>query len=779
MARRNFGWARRVRAELRAGWVAFRRWLSGNPRTVAAVVLALVALGSLAAGLLVGAWGSVCRTCPSIAQIYVWEPKQSTKILDHDGKLIAELFEERRTPVEIETLPPYVKYAFVAVEDKRFYRHHGFSIRGFVRAVIVRLPGMGMLLNRRSGGGSTITQQLARHMFEQIGFERRGVRGLTRKLKELKVAQDIEDVYSKDEILEAYMNQVNYGHGWRGIETASQHYFGKPAIELDPAEAAMLAAAINAPGRYSPFIHPELTRQRRNMVLGLMVRQGYLPKRELQRWRQEPLPTERHGTEIGTIAPYFVEWVRTALESRYGPDLYNKGLQVHTTLDLEMQRYARTVMDSGWARIENSPGYRGEKLAQAVTAPGAGSATETPYIQGAFIALDPATGDVRALIGGRDFKDSKFNRATQALRQAGSTFKPFVYATAIAHGITPSTVMYDAPLAVTLDNGTVYAPRNYDPDFRGPLTLREALKFSVNTIAVKLGLDVGLEAVAQTAHEYGISTPVPAYPSTSIGAPSVIPMEMTAAFTVFANAGTYVAPRYITSVTDAQGHTLWETHPTRREVADPQVAAIVRDLMRTALDNGTGYPVRNPAQGNLPYTVPAAGKTGTTNDATDVWLVGFTPNLVATVWFGFDRPRRILPGAAGGVYAGPVWGQFMRRVYFEQPPELPIPPPWGFPEGVVARKIDRRSGKLASDFCAGDQAYTEYFVEGTEPTEVCDPYAGTGLFGAPLRRLPSDTMPDTVRVQLPIRPRVPRDTTHPRVPRDTTHPPAPRSTPLP
>jgi penicillin-binding protein 1A len=730
---------------------------------VALGALTLLALVSLGAGLLIGAWGSVCRDCPSIAQIYVWEPKQSTKIFDHDAKLIAELFEERRTPVEIETLPDYVKHAFVAVEDKRFYRHRGFSIRGIVRAAVMRVPGLGNVLNRRAGGGSTITQQLARHMFEQIGFERRGVRGITRKLKELRVAQDIEAIYEKDDILEAYINQVNYGHGWRGVETAAQNYFGKPAIELNPAEAAMLAAAINAPGRYSPFINPELTLQRRNLVLGLMVRQGYLPRRELARWRGEPLPTERHGTDVGTIAPYFVEWVRTALESRYGPDLYNKGLQVHTTLDLEQQRYARAVMDSGWARIEAAPGYRGQKLAQAVTAPGAGTASETPYIQGAFIALDPSTGDVRALIGGRDFKDSKFNRATQALRQAGSTFKPFVYAAAVAHGITAANVMYDAPLAVDLDDGTVYAPKNYDPDFRGPLTLREALKFSVNTIAVKLGLDIGLEAVAQTAREYGISTPVPPYPSTSIGAPSVIPLELTAAYTVFANAGTYVEPRFITRVTDSQGRVLWETQPTSRQVADPQVAAIVRDLMRTVVDNGTGYPARNPAQGDLPYTVPAAGKTGTTNDATDVWFVGFTPNLLATVWFGFDRPRRILPGAAGGQYAGPVWGQFMRRVYFEQPAELPVPPPWGFPEGVVARQVDRRSGKLASEFCAGE-VYTEYFVEGTEPTDVCDPISGAGLFGAPLRHMASDSTPDTVHVPL-NRPRNQRDTLPPPTPR--------------
>jgi len=274
---------------------------------------------------------------------------------------------------------------------------------------------------------------------------------------------------------------------------------------------------------------------------------------------------------------------------------------------------------------------------------------------------------------------------------------------------------------------------------------------------------VGLDAVAQTAREYGITTPVPPYPSTSIGAPSVIPLELTAAYGVFANGGTHVAPRFITRVEDAEGRLLWETRPTGRQVAETEVIAIVRDLMRTVVDNGTGYPARNPAQGNLPYSVPAAGKTGTTNDATDVWFVGFTPDLVATVWFGFDRPRRILPGAAGGQYAGPVWGQFMRRVYIDEPAELPVPAPWEFPAGVVARQIDRESGKLAADFCAGDATYTEYFVEGTEPTEVCDPYGGAGLFGAPLRSL-RDTIPDTVRIPMTPRSRTPRDSLPPGQP---------------
>jgi penicillin-binding protein 1A len=383
-------------------------WLRAHPRLLAGAVLALIGGVSLVAGLSLGTWRNVCLDCPSVAQIYVWEPKQSTKIFDRDAKLIAELFEERRTPIEIGTLPTHVRQAFIAVEDKRFYQHKGIDPRGIARAAITM-----------RGGGSTITQQLARNMFtERIGFERR----LTRKLKEAKVAQQIEEVYSKDEILQAYINQVNYGHGWRGIETASQHYFGKPAIELNPAEAAMLAAAVNAPGRYSPFVNADATLRRRNLVLGLMEEQDFLTEEEEARWKQEPLPTTRHGTEVGRVAPYFVEWVRTLLDNRYGEALYNKGLRVYTSLDLELQRFAQAAMDSGWARIESLPAYRQPKYAAVMADTKRRESPESPYLQGLLVALDPATGEVRALVGGRDFADSKFNRAVQALRQPGSTF---------------------------------------------------------------------------------------------------------------------------------------------------------------------------------------------------------------------------------------------------------------------------------------------------------------------------------------------------------------------
>jgi penicillin-binding protein 1A len=717
------------KTERRSKLAAARAWVAARPRLIIAAALAALATVALVGGIGLGTWQAVCRDCPSIAQIYVFEPQRATKILDVEGRLIAEMFMERRTPVDISTLPPHVPQAFIAVEDRRFYSHHGLDYRRIVGSALTNV-----ISGRVTAGASTITQQLARNMFsEEIGFERH----ITRKLKEARVAREIERVYSKDQILQAYLNQINFGHGWYGIETAAQHYFGKSAVELSPAEAANLAAVVKLWIRYSPFRNPEQSLARRNTILTLMANQGFITREESQRSKQEPLPESPQGTDVGTFAPYFVEWVRGTLDERFGADLYRRGYTVHTSLDLDMQRAAQAAMDEGWERIENDPRYRGRKYAEVV-AEGRGRSVQTSYIQGAFIAMDANTGEVRALIGGRDFHDSKFNRATQAQRQPGSVFKTWLYTAAIASGVPASHVMYDAPLMLDQPDGSVYAPTNYDPGFRGPLTLRDALKHSVNTIAVQLGLDVGLETVAQTARQMGLRTPIPPYPSTAIGAAVVHPIQVVEAMTPLASDGSRVRARPILRVEDAEGRVLWEPPIDREHVLDTRVAAIARDMLQTALNNGTGYPVRDPAQGNLPYEIPAAGKTGTTNDATDLWFAGFTPDLVGTVWFGFDRPQRILPGAAGGRLASPVWGRFMRSVYYGDSPRLPKPQAWTMPEGITTRRVDRLTGKLAADWC-DDDTYVEFYIPGTEPTETCEPRGG-GLFGAPLRRFPPDTM---------------------------------------
>jgi penicillin-binding protein 1A len=723
-----------------------------HPGLYAGAIVTALALAALGAGLALGSWRNVCDQCPSIAQIYVWEPQQSTRILSHDGQLIAELFQERRTPVAIEALPAHVPQAFIAIEDRRFYGHGGFDPRGIARAVTELV-----LKRRKSSGGSTITQQLARHMFqEELGFEKQ----FRRKLKELRVALELEKVYTKDQILEAYINQVNYGRGHNGIESAAQWLFGKGATELDPAEAALLAAVINRPEYYSPFRNPDQALERRNLVLSQMARERYLTLEESERWKNEPLPEQPHETGTSGIAPYFVEMVRRELDNRYGADLYRKGYRVYTTLDIEMQRLAQEGMDKAWNRLEGQSGYKHPKYADVMANGGSPHEGRTPYLQGMFISLEPATGEIRALIGGRDFKDSKFNRATQALRQPGSVFKPFVFTAALASGIPASHIIFDSPLMLEEANGSTWKPRNFSPEFNGPMTLREALRRSINIVTIKLGLEVGIETVAQYARRMGLETPIPRVPSITIGASEVIPLQMAEAYTSFANHGVRTRPRAILRVEDAEGRLLWETKTEQERVIEPLAAALATDMLRTALDNGTGYPVRNPAIGNLPYSVPAGGKTGTTNDGTDVWFVGFTPDLLAAVWLGFDMPREIIRNAQGGLYAAPVWADFMRGVYAGDNPLRPTPESWQMPQELVIRQVDRETGKLATEWCPQDRAYTEYFIPGTEPTEGCD-IERPGLFGVPLRGFratpPSDT---TAGDSIPWN-SVPRDTVFP------------------
>ena len=715
----------------------------------------LVALGLMggAAGGAIGAWRTVCYDCPSIAQLYTWEPRQSTRILSADGVVLDELALERRTPVNIDSLPSYVPNAFVAIEDKRFYSHDGYDIRGYLRAV------RNLVTQRRiAGGGSTITLQLARHMFiEELGFDQ----SFRRKLKELHVAIDLERVYRKEQILQAYINQVNFDQGWYGIESAAQNYFGKSAPELNPAEAATLAAVINLPAYYNPLKHPDRARQRRNLILKLMAEQGYIPRGELAHWQAEPVPERRADGRGDQVAPYFVEWVRSILDDRFGADLYSKGYRVYTTLDVGMQERARAAMERGWRRIESVPGYAHPTYDPADTTAPASSGS-TPYLQGSLIAIDPATGDVKAMIGGRDFQDSKFNRATQARRQPGSVFKPFVFTAAVASGIPASRVMLDAPLNLTMPDGTRWSPRNYTNDFRGEMTLRNALRTSINVIAVKLGMEVGLETVAQYAMRMGISTDIPRVPSLPIGVPDVLPIDVAEAYTAYANLGEKVEPRPVLRVEDSEGRVVWSMEVERERVLDEKVAYIMVDMMEDVVNAGSGRSIRDPLRGNVPDTLPVAGKTGTTNDGSDVWFAGFTPDLLAVVWIGFDMRTAILPNAAGGAYAAPVWADFVRPLYFGtsgyedietgelvegEGPSRRLPADWMPPRGVTTRTIDAESGKLATEWCPVESFRDEIYIPGTEPTEACDLHT-PGLFGVPMRGLPQMPL-DSARDTLP------------------------------
>lgn len=697
------GWVRR-------GWHwVVRSW--GPWHTVVGLsVLFLVTVGF---GVLWGAWSRICLSerCPSIAQITVWQPEESSKLYARDGSLVHEFFQQRRTVVRLSNLPSFVPNAFVAIEDKRFYRHHGLDYLRLVRATVeYAIYGPGR------PGGSTISQQLARNQFrERIGFEVSPLR----KAKEAKVARDIERIYSKEEILEAYLNQINFGHGWYGIETAAQNYFGKPASQLNLPEAALLAALPKAPSRYSPLLHPEAALRRRNLVLDLMEAQGYVGQAEAEAAKAYPLPRSRARGSENQVAPYFVEWVRRMMDDRFGEDLYRAGFRIYTTLDLEMQAIADSALKAQLKLLESVPDYEHMTYEEALELPPDSiNWHQTPYLQGMFVALDPQTGYVRALIGGRDWNHSKFNRATQALRQTGSVFKPFVYTAAVANGFPISHVIYDAPLEVDQydpegDSTWIWSPKNYNNRFHGPMTLRQALYRSVNVVTVKLAQQVGIESIAQLARRMGIDTPIPRVAAAAIGAASVIPVDVVEAFTTFANLGHRVSPQPILRIEDKTGEMIWEAEPQRERILDPQAAWIMLTILRDVVDRGTAFSIRRDW---LAPEIPAAGKTGTTNEESDVWFVGFTPDLLAGVWIGLDDPEKIFDGAVGGGHAAPVWGAFMQRVYQNRP----IPEPWEPPGGLVYRTVDRLSGKLVTEYCPLDAIYTEVYLPGTEPVEECD-----------------------------------------------------------
>jgi len=462
--------------------------------------------------------------------------------------------------------------------------------------------------------------------------------------------------------------------------------------------------------------------RRRNLVIELMRQQGFLTAEDAEEAKAYPLNLSARQ-DYGDVAPYFMEWIRQTLQARFGRDLYERGLRVYTTLDLDIQQAAERALEAQLEAIENGTygRYPRRTFAQylATANGGAEGRTSTPYLQGAMVAMDVETGAVRALVGGRDFDDSKFNRATQALRQPGSTFKPFVYAAAIRAGHSPNEMLEDAPISLPQPDGTVWEPGNFeDNTFRGMTTLRTALALSINLVTIRLGLEVGAEAVADEARRYGFSTPIPAVPAMFIGSADVIPLEMVSAYTAFASLGVRASPIAILRVEDAQGTVLWRPLPRRERVMAPDQAFVLNDMLRDVVRVGTA----SGAVRRSGFALPAGGKTGTTNDYTDVWFIGFTRELVAGFWMGLDRPETIKPGAQGGQLVAPAWGAFMREIYERRP----SPGEWERPSGVVSREIDAESGKLATPFCPTTSRRWEVFSPGREPVDFCPLHLGPG-----------------------------------------------------
>ncbi len=688
-----------------------RWWRRAGVRRAALLAFLSVTVFGLA--LAFGAWSRACagNRCPSIAGLEGYDPDQASKVYAADGRLITDLGTERRTVITLDEMSPAIIAAFLVTEDKRFYDHAGID---WIRCIGAMKSNI--LTRRRSQGCSSITMQLAGNLFPE-DIDRQD-RSFGRKIREARVAQEIEDKYRKDKILELYLNQIHLGSRAFGVESASQRYFGKSAREVNVAEAAVLAALPKAPGRYDPRRRPALALQRRNLIIGLLERAGKLTAAEAERWRSYPLLLSSRADFSG-VAEYFVEYVRQQLDARFGGQLYRDGLRVYTTLDLDIQQAAERALEAQLQDIESGRlgSYKHQTYAdfQESRAESGDDAdlVRTPYLQGLAVTIENQTGYIRALVGGRDFADSKFNRATQALRQPGSTFKPLVYSAAIRAGIPLSYVMMDEPIAVPMPGGQPdWQPQNYDLGFDGALTLRQALYKSVNIVAIKLGMEeVGEQAVISEAAKFGITTPIPPVPSIFIGSAEVYPINLIAAYTAFANLGSRAIPIAVTRVEDRQGNILLENKPRLEEVMSPAHAWLMTDGLRDVIRHGTGYG----AIGSQGFAVPAGGKTGTTNDGFDVWFVGFTPDLVTGMWLGLDQPQKIMANAQGGRLVAPAWRQMMQEVYDRRT----VPQAWTRPSGLTFLEIDRTTGRKATPFCPRQVHVVESFLPGTEPVEFC------------------------------------------------------------
>ncbi|TMG80643.1 MAG: PBP1A family penicillin-binding protein, partial [Betaproteobacteria bacterium] len=619
---------------------------SRHPRLKRWTILVSAFAMSFVFGFGYAAWALVCRAgqCPAVEELDHYQPRQTSKLYAADGRFIAELGLERRTLLKFDSIPPVLRDAFITVEDKRFYKHGGIDW--------MRVPGSVWSVIRTrsfSQGFSTITMQLAGAIFpERINRrEKSGLGALTRKLKEIKVARAIERKYAKDRILELYMNQIYLGNGANGVETAAQRYFGKSARDVNLAEAAMLAGLPKGPERYNPRKFPDRAVQRRNTVVEIMRREGAISDADASLAKAYPLRLATR-TESGDVAPYFVEWIRQLLDQQFGQQLYEQGLKVYTTLDLDLQSAAERALERQLRAIEAGKygAYRSASYEQYLAQASGGEERDTPnspYLQGAFIAMDPRTGAVRAMVGGRDFDDSKFNRAVQAVRQPGSTFKPVVYAAAIQNGRPPTYILDDSPLTLPMVQGDTWTPQNYDGSFEGQIPLRKALYESRNIPTIRLGMELGESTIIDMARKLGLSTPIPPYPSIHIGAADVYPIEMIAAYSAFATLGMQARAMGIVRVENAQGEVLWAPESVRVPVLSPEEAWLMVDMMKDVVRRGTAA-----AAVGSQFTLPAGGKTGTTNDYTDVWYIGYTSDLVAGLWMGFDKPKRIMSNAQGG-----------------------------------------------------------------------------------------------------------------------------------
>src|SRR5580692_2577276 len=752
------------------------------------------------------------KDLPDYSQLQDYEPPVMTRVHAADGSLLAEYANQHRLYLPIQAIPKLVTNAFVAAEDKNFYQHPGIDFSGIARAGVLFVENYGT--GRRPQGASTITQQVAKNFLltNEVSFER--------KIKEALLGLRIEKPYSKEKILELYLNEIYLGFGAYGVAAASLLYFDKSVHELTIAQAAYLAALPKGPNNYNPFRRKEEAIARRNYVIDRMAEDGYITADAAEQAKKQPLEITVRPTGAHIFAAeYFTEEVRRYIFDNYGEKkLYEGGLSVRTTLDPKIQAEARQAMINGLVNFDETQGYRGPvtkidisgdwgvkladvksladidpwrmavvlevsdqsariglqpardpggnvlkdrvtgiialegvkwaKLAGAPSKPvqnvaqvlqpgdaiyadprmdqqGQYRLRQVPEISGAMVVMDPHTGRVLAMVGGFSFDQSQFNRATQALRQPGSSFKPIVYAAALDNGYTPSTIIMDAPIEIDMGaGGGIWKPENYGGKFFGPSTLRFGLEQSRNVMTVRLAQDIGMPLIAEYAKRFGVYDELPPYLSYALGAGETTVMRMVTAYSMFDNGGRRVIPTLIDRIQDRYGHTIykhdtrecqgcdaasWNNNPEptlidhREQVIDPMTAYQITSLMEGVVQRGTGTALK--AVGK-----PIAGKTGTTNDSKDVWFVGFSPDVVAGVYMGYDKPRKIGPRATGGGLAAPSVRDFMKEALADKPPI-----PFRVPPGIKLIRVNAKTGMRAAP---GDtNVILEAFKPGTAPPD--------------------------------------------------------------
>jgi penicillin-binding protein 1A len=636
-----------------------------NAKKVAILLFVLVGIIS---GAIIGAFIAFTYDLPQIRSLETYRPSAITRVYSADKALLAELFAEKRDPVPLHIIPDYLKKGLLAVEDRKFYKHSGVDLKGVLRAAFQDIRA-----GKFVQGASTITQQLAKTLF--LSSEKT----FTRKIKEAILAFQFERRYTKDEILEMYLNQIYLGSGAYGAESAARIFFGKSVQNLSLSECALIAAMPRSPSRYSPFVNPRLALKRRNIVLDQMKQVDIITQYQCEEAKKEQLNIKKQDKD-SIKAPYFIEYLKPFLLNITGPStLYKRGLTVFTTLNFRLQQASEQALTKGLLALKLR--MKQKRLPD-------------PNPEGALVAIDVNTGEILAMTGGSDFKKTVFNRAADALRQPGSAFKPILYAHAIERGFPQNTTLLDAPIAFKTDQKNKdWKPENFSGTYKGEITLRMALAQSRNVPAVRLIEILGPNSVAGFSHTLGIKSPILPNLSVALGTCETRLMDLTAAYAVFPNQGLYIKPYGIVKILDNKSRTIWQAKPLKSVAMSREGAAIMVDMLKAAIQDGTGRKARV-------LNFPVAGKTGTTDDYKDALFIGFSPEIAVGVWVGEDNPVTLGQGETGAKAALPIWIHFMSKTVKHQAYQY-----FDIPDNMVRVFIDPLSGNpVDHDFQGADSA---------------------------------------------------------------------------